>query len=222
MSKRTAVFYTIHVLGHLDPSWSSELNGLVITTGPDGTTRLTGQLADQAALLGCLNRLVSLGAELLSVESETVQATALSKGKVNMLQAQATTLEAEKAQILAQIDKVQQGWNSGNGTLFAEPFTEDADYTVWNGIYAKGQAVIAEQHQHIFDTFYANTTLHYGKKHIRFLRDDVALVRFEHAFLTRENGEHVREGGVRPLMVFVKNDGEWRITLFQNTPIITE
>lgn len=219
MSEQTAVFYIIHVQGHLDAAWSPDLFGLAISAGPDGTTRLAGHLADQAALLGCLNRLINLGASILLVENQTVP---LNKGQVDMLQEQTTTLEAEKAKILAQIEKLQKGWNSGDGALFAEPFTADADYTVWNGHYAKGRSLIAEEHQHIFDTFYANTTMHYGEKHIRFLRDDVALVRFELAYLTRANGERVREDGVRPFMVFIKNDGQWQIAAFQNTPIITQ
>ncbi len=219
MSKRTAVFYTIHIQGHLDTAWALELYGLSISAGPDGTTRLIGHLADQAALLGCLNRLINLGASVLSVESETGP---LYKGKVNMLQEVATIQEVEEVKILAQLEKMREGWNSGSGALYAKPFMADADYTVWNGMYARGQATIAAQHQYIFDTFYANTTLHFGETHIRFLRDDVALVRFEVSYLTRENGEHVHEGGTRPLLVFVKNEGQWQIAAFQNTAIVDQ
>ena len=219
MSKRTAVFYTIHVQGQLDASWAPELYGLAISAGPDGTTRLAGALADQAALLGCLNRLINLGAIVLSVESETGQ---LIKGKGNMLQELTLIQEVEETKIRAQLEIMRDGWNSGSGARYAEPFIVDADYTVWNGMYANGQATIAAQHQYIFDTFYANTTLHYGETHIRFLRDDVALVRFEVSYLTRENGERIQEVGTRPLMVFVKNDGQWQIAAFQNTAIVKQ
>jgi hypothetical protein len=73
MTKQTAVFYTIHVQGHLDAAWSTELYSLEIIPGQDGTTRLIGTLVDQAALLGCLYRLVNLGAVLISVESSQIQ-----------------------------------------------------------------------------------------------------------------------------------------------------
>lgn len=219
MSKRTAVFYTIHVQGQLDATWAPELYGLAISAGLDGTTRLTGSLADQAALLGCLNRLINLGAIVLSVESETGQ---LIKGKENMLQELTLIQEVEETKIRAQLEKMREGWNSGSGARYAEPFMADADYTVWNGMYANGRATIAAQHQHIFDTFYANTTLHYGETYIRFLRDDVALVRFEVSYLTRANGERIQEVGTRPLMVFVKNDGQWQIAAFQNTAIVKQ
>ena len=221
MSQQTAVFYTIHVKGLVNPSWSPDLYSLTIADGNDGTTRLTGSLADQAALLGCLVRLVNMGTKLLSVESETVQINIplTAKGQETMT-LPTMTMEAEEAKIFAQIEVMREGWNTGDGARFADPFAEDADYTVWNGLYSSGKQTIAAQHQHIFDTFYANTTLHYGKKHLRFLTEDVALVRLEHGNVTRENGEAVQDKGVRPLFVFVKKGEQWQIAAFQNTPII--
>ncbi len=49
---------------------------------------------------------------------------------------------------------LETAWNAGDGYAFAEPFADDVDYTVWNGLYAQGKQVVAEQHQHIFDTMY--------------------------------------------------------------------
>ena len=225
MSQQTAVFYTIHVQGQVNPSWSPELFSMEIVAGPNGTSHVTGILEDQAALLGCLVRLVNMGTTLLSIKSEAVatkthQTNTVNKGEATMTTHPTMTMEAEESKILALLEMMREGWNSGDGTLYAEPFTKEADYTVWNGHYAKGKAAIAAQHQHIFDTFYANTTLHYGEKYIRFLREDVALLRLENANISRENGDLVREYGARPLMVITKEDGQWRIAAFQNTPII--
>ena len=62
--------YQIKVPGHLDESWSDGIKEMMITTGSgaDGTpiTTLTGSF-DQAALLGLLRRLYSLGLPLISV-----------------------------------------------------------------------------------------------------------------------------------------------------------
>jgi uncharacterized protein (TIGR02246 family) len=137
-----------------------------------------------------------------------------------MLQELTTTMEAEETQILAQIEKLQAGWNSGDGALYAEPFTADAHYTVWNGMYARGQATIAAQHQHIFDTFYAGTTLTLAGQSLHFLREDVALVHLA-GQITTPNSEAAGRGS-RPLLVFVKNDDQWQIAAFQNTPIIDQ
>lgn len=63
--------YEITVSGHLSPSWSSRLSGMTIVHHSDhdqAVTVLKGGVADQAALLGVLNTLFSLGLPLRSVE----------------------------------------------------------------------------------------------------------------------------------------------------------
>ena len=64
--------YRICVQGHLDPSWQERLEGLSIEQQEAGTTLLSGELPDQAALQGLLLQIVRLGLVLLSLEtSET-------------------------------------------------------------------------------------------------------------------------------------------------------
>jgi hypothetical protein len=66
--------YSIRVLGRLDKSWSNRLSDLTIlsynTTLIDGVemTALTGELIDQAALMGVLNALYNLRLTIWSVE----------------------------------------------------------------------------------------------------------------------------------------------------------
>jgi hypothetical protein len=59
--------YTIRVAGHLDAHWSPRLADLTIAHHPDGTSTLTGRLADQAQLHGVLAGLRDLGAVLLDL-----------------------------------------------------------------------------------------------------------------------------------------------------------
>jgi hypothetical protein len=59
--------YQFRLKGHLDESWASWLSDMSIIQRPDGTTLITGQIADQAALIGLLSRLRDLGMPLLSV-----------------------------------------------------------------------------------------------------------------------------------------------------------
>ncbi len=70
--------YKISVVGVLDGSFSARLGGLTIhnvesdrTTGKPVVT-LTGQLADQAALLGVLNALYNLHMPLIAVECMSI------------------------------------------------------------------------------------------------------------------------------------------------------
>ena len=62
--------YEIKVQGHLDPSWSSWLDGLTIEPKAHGETLLTGPVRDQAALHGLLNKIRDLGLPLLGVEKK--------------------------------------------------------------------------------------------------------------------------------------------------------
>ncbi|MCA9866998.1 MAG: hypothetical protein KIS95_10020 [Anaerolineae bacterium] len=59
--------YTICVAGELAPSWADWFDGLAISPAGEDTTHLIGQLADQAALHGVLNKIRDLGLTLLSV-----------------------------------------------------------------------------------------------------------------------------------------------------------
>jgi hypothetical protein len=54
--------------GHLDARWSTWFDGLTLTHEDDGTTTLSGEVADQAALHGLLTKVRDLGAPLLAVE----------------------------------------------------------------------------------------------------------------------------------------------------------
>ncbi|MFZ6026967.1 MAG: hypothetical protein ACOYYS_04560 [Chloroflexota bacterium] len=59
--------FEIHVKGHLDESWSDWLEGLDVKLLENGEMILFGHIADQAALMGILNKLHRLNLALLSV-----------------------------------------------------------------------------------------------------------------------------------------------------------
>ena len=59
--------YEIHLQGRLDPRWAAWFDDLSLTTGSHGTTVLRGQVADQAALHGLLQKVRDLGLPLISV-----------------------------------------------------------------------------------------------------------------------------------------------------------
>ena len=63
----TATTYEVRVGGHLDDHWATWLYDLTLVRDDDGTTVLTGPLADQAQLHGLLARVRDLGAPLLAL-----------------------------------------------------------------------------------------------------------------------------------------------------------
>ena len=59
--------YVLRGRGHLDPHWSAWFAGLDLAHDADGTTTLTGAVADQAELHGILTRIRDLGVTLISL-----------------------------------------------------------------------------------------------------------------------------------------------------------
>jgi hypothetical protein len=64
--------YQIRVQGRLEPLWVARLGDLTLSVHDGGrkaaVTDLTGWIGDQAALMGVLGQLYSLGLTILSVE----------------------------------------------------------------------------------------------------------------------------------------------------------
>jgi hypothetical protein len=59
--------YAVRVAGRLDARWAGRFDGCTLHDGEDGTTVITGDAVDQAALHGVLLVLRDLGLPLLSV-----------------------------------------------------------------------------------------------------------------------------------------------------------
>ena len=59
--------YEIRLAGHLDSHWATWFDGLSVSPQADGTTLISGPIADQSALHGLLQRVRDLGLPLVSV-----------------------------------------------------------------------------------------------------------------------------------------------------------
>jgi hypothetical protein len=67
-------WYEICLQGRLDRRWAAYFEGMTLTTG-DGSTLLEGQVVDQAALHGLLQRLRDLGLPLVSIRKVDTDGT---------------------------------------------------------------------------------------------------------------------------------------------------
>src|SRR2546423_357779 len=122
-------------------------------------------------------------------------------------------LAREIADDIAQ--RLEKGWNSGDGAAFAEPFAADADFVAIRGDYHPG-STIAEGHQQIFDTIYAGSNVRYEVMRARELDDRVVLAHV-HATLNAPGGPLAGEHSSLATMVIVRKDDDWRIAAFHNT-----
>ena len=62
----------VRVKGQIDPQWSKWLGALSVTHTAAGESVLTGPVRDQSALYGLIERLSSLGLQLVSVSVRAV------------------------------------------------------------------------------------------------------------------------------------------------------
>ena len=62
-----ANLYEIHVKGQLNSQWSDWLGGMQVKLLDNGEMILSGAIADQAALMGILNKLNRLNLPIISV-----------------------------------------------------------------------------------------------------------------------------------------------------------
>jgi len=123
--------------------------------------------------------------------------------------------EDEKA-IRNIIQSLADAWTAGDGKKFGEPFAEDADYVVVNGVRLKGCEAIAQGHQRIFDTIYKDTKLKAEILKIRFLHKSVAVVHTQGSIAKKPEAFPVVPGAF-PSFVLSKENGKWQIVAFQNT-----
>jgi hypothetical protein len=61
--------YEIRVKGHLDGRWSEWFDGLTIANVENGDALLSGEIVDQSALHGVLNKVRDLGLPLIAVST---------------------------------------------------------------------------------------------------------------------------------------------------------
>lgn len=67
MKRADSAIYEIRIKGNLNHHWSDWFCNMIITHTPTGETILQGELPDQAALYGALNKLRDLGVTLISL-----------------------------------------------------------------------------------------------------------------------------------------------------------
>ncbi|MFD9903266.1 SgcJ/EcaC family oxidoreductase [Streptomyces sp. NPDC059063] len=103
-------------------------------------------------------------------------------------------------------------WNKGDGAAWAGHFAEDADFVDVVGRVQRGRAVIAAEHQKIFDTIYRGSRLTIEHLDSRPLADGLLLV---HTTTTLHVPEGTRAGEWHAIQTKLVRDGQ--ILAFHNS-----
>jgi uncharacterized protein (TIGR02246 family) len=224
--------YRFHVEGHLDHTWSSWLGDVPIQHQPDGTTTFTQAISDQAALYGMLFKLENTGVPLIAVQRVTSvrerprparARKRLFTQKVAGIPAaqEETTMTydntAEELAIREVIAAVEAGWNAADGSRFAAPFANDADYVIVDGRYITGRPTIAQGHQQIFDTIYRDSHNVATVHQIRFLSADIAVAHVEWSLTLKQDAAAHKSMST---MVMARDNDAWNIAAYHNTPVV--
>nr|WP_299345166.1 SgcJ/EcaC family oxidoreductase [Allomuricauda sp.] len=133
------------------------------------------------------------------------------------LSAQESNETGANDQIEMVVNQLVEAWSKGDAELFASNFHEKADFTVWFGMRLNGQKEIAFGHNIIFKEFYANTIWDLKIDKIRFIGADYALVHCSGSVIKEGESSPVEPDAV-PLLVFQKENDNWKIITLQNTP----
>jgi uncharacterized protein (TIGR02246 family) len=116
------------------------------------------------------------------------------------------------------VKRMEAAWNLGDGAGFAAPFADDATFTHIYGGRFEGRAEIGTNHQQVFDTVYKGSRSAFTLSKVRFIRPDIAIGLVE-VRVTIQAGVAAREILAHPSFVAAKENGNWRLVHFQNTPV---
>jgi len=100
-------------------------------------------------------------------------------------------------------------------------FARDADFVNVNGTWLKGASNIESGRRSAFGTRLKNARTKSLDVRVRFVRSDVAIVHVtsETAGITASDGRELPPQRELNIRVFVKEEGRWLVTAFQNTPL---
>jgi len=128
-----------------------------------------------------------------------------------------TITDADKAAVAGLPGRIIAAWTAHDAQAFAEVFTEDGSM-ILPGLYKQGRAEIATHMTGAFAGPYRGTQVTGQPLDLRFLSADTAVVITEGGVLKAGETELPGDAIVRATWVAARQDGEWLLAAYQNTP----
>ena len=116
-------------------------------------------------------------------------------------------------------EQIMAAWAQGNGEGIAAVFAEEADFIVGDGSYWQGRAEIAANFEAQFGGWLKGTRVVAEVQSVRFLSDEVALMRTTGGILMPGESEVAPEALGIQTFVVTQSDGTWLVAAYQNTRI---
>lgn len=127
------------------------------------------------------------------------------------------TTDADKAAIAALTQKVLAAWAYHDADTFANVFVEDGTM-ILSGVFCSGRDEIREHMVKEFEGRWKGTQVTGKPISIRSLGPDVMILLSLGGILASGETEVSEGSAIRASWLAVRQDGEWKLAAYQNTP----
>jgi uncharacterized protein (TIGR02246 family) len=125
--------------------------------------------------------------------------------------------DTDKVAIASLTQRVIAAWAYHDADSFADVFTEDGTM-ILAGVYKKGRAEIRDYMAAAFEGRYKGTQVTGKPIDMRPLGADAAILLSQGGVLEPGESEVSETAAIRAAWVVVRQEGQWRLAAYQNTP----
>lgn len=124
---------------------------------------------------------------------------------------------ADEDAIRAHLSALFDRWNAGDAEGYADLFTDDGDYVVFDGTHLVGREQNVAVHRPLFAGILRGSVMEGTVTDVRLLANDVAVAHGEGGVRLRWHRTTPASRRAVQTYVLVRADGGWKIAAFQNT-----
>jgi uncharacterized protein (TIGR02246 family) len=127
------------------------------------------------------------------------------------------TTDADMAAISALTQKVVAAWAYHDADTFASVFTDDGTM-ILAGVYCEGRDEVRAHMAQAFEGPYKGTQVTGKPIRLRSLGPDTAILLSQGGVLEPGETEVSPDSAIRASWLVIRQDGQWRLAAYQNTP----